>query len=194
MNEQIKEIAQRLVGLRDLLYIPACSMAGVCGITEEKYLLMESGTVDIPVSVLLRIAEEYGVPMGVLMFGDEPKLGSYFVTRKGRGETVERRKAYKYQSLAAGFKGRTGDPFLVTVHPKPEDTPVSLNSHPGQEFNMVMNGRLLLTIDEKELILEEGDCVYFNAELPHAMKALEGKEVTFLAVVIAKINEPEGGW
>ena len=59
-----------------------------------------------------------------LMFGDEPKMSTYFITRKRKGIAVERTKAYKYQSLAAGFAGRKADPFLVTVHPKSEEEPI----------------------------------------------------------------------
>ena len=103
---------------------------------------------------------------------------------RDRGVAVERTKAYKYQSLAAGFVGRKADPFLVTVHPKPEDEPMYLNSHPGQEYNMVLKGRLLLQINNKDLILEEGDSIYFNSELPHGMKALDGEKVSFLAVIL----------
>ncbi len=96
------------------------------------------------------------------MFGDEPKMSTYFVTRKGKGVAVERTKAYKYQSLAAGFAGRKADPFQVTVHPVEEETPVYLNAHPGQEYNLVLRGKLLLCINGKELILEEGDSIYFT--------------------------------
>ena len=58
------------------------------------------------------------------MFGEEPHMCSYFLTRRGKGMSVERKYAYKYQSLASGFSGRRADPFLVTVEPKPEDAPV----------------------------------------------------------------------
>ena len=98
------------------------------------------------------------------MFGDEPKMSSYFITRKGKGIAVERTKAYKYQSLAAGFVGRKADPFMVTVHPAPDGTPLQINN--------------------KDLILEEGDSIYFNSELPHGMKALDGEKVSFLAIIL----------
>ncbi|MDR2469260.1 MAG: cupin domain-containing protein [Tannerella sp.] len=184
MNEQIKQIAERMVGLRDALEISAEEMAGVCNLTTEAYLLLESGTVDISVSVLHRIAQAYGIELTALMFGDEPKMNAYFVTRKDKGVAVERTKAYKYQSLAAGFSKRRADPFLVTVHPKPENEPIYLNRHDGQEYNYVISGRLLFRINDKELILEEGDSIYFNSELPHGMKALDGKNVSFLAVIL----------
>jgi quercetin dioxygenase-like cupin family protein len=145
---------------------------------------LESGTVDISVSLLHRIAQAYGVELTTLMFGDEPKMSAYFVTRKGKGISVERTKAYKYQSLAAGFSKRKADPFMVTVHPKPTDEPVYQNSHHGQEYNYVISGRLLIQINGKEMILEEGDSIYFNSELPHGMKALDDKEVKFLAIIL----------
>ena len=184
MNEQIKQIAERLAGLRDALEITPEEMAGVCNLTPEQYMKLESGTVDISVSVLHQISQAYGVELTTLMFGDEPKMSSYFITRKGKGIAVERTKAYKYQSLAAGFAGRKADPFMVTVHPTSDDTPINLNSHPGQEYNMVLKGRLQLQINNKELILEEGDSIYFNSELPHGMKALDGEKVSFLAIIL----------
>lgn len=184
MNEQIKQIAERLAGLRDALEITPEEMARVCNLTTEQYLTLESGKVDISVSVLHQISQAYSVELTTLMFGDEPKMSSYFVTRKGKGIAVERTKAYKYQSLAAGFVGRNADPFLVTVHPKPEEEPIYLNSHPGQEYNMILSGRMLLQINGKNLILEEGDSIYFNAILPHGMKALDGEKVDFLAIIL----------
>jgi mannose-6-phosphate isomerase-like protein (cupin superfamily) len=184
MNEQIRQIAERLVGLRDALEVEVEEIAAVCNLPVEEYLLLESGTVDISVSVLHQIAQADGVELTTLMFGDEPKMNAYFVTRKGKGIAVERTKAYKYQSLAAGFVNRKADPFLVTVHPKPEEETIFLNSHYGQEYNLILEGRMLLRINGKDLILEEGDSIYFNSELPHGMKALNGEKVRFLAIIL----------
>lgn len=95
---------------------------------------------------------------------------------------MERSKAYKYQSLAAGFMNRQADPFIVTV--EPNDNPIHLNSHAGQEFNLILEGRMLLNINGKELVLEEGDSIYFDSASLHGMKALDNKTVKFLAVII----------
>ena len=57
-------------------------------------------------------------------------------------------------------------------------------THSGQEFNLVLEGRMLVNIEGKDLILNEGDSLYFNAKLPHGMKALDGKPVRFLAVIM----------
>jgi mannose-6-phosphate isomerase-like protein (cupin superfamily) len=159
-------------------------MANAGNITPEEYRRLESGNVDISVSFLHQIASAYGIELTALMFGDEPTMNAYFITRNGKGSVVERTKAYRYRSLAGGFSKRKADPFMVTVSPKPDDVPVYLNSHAGQEYNFVISGRLLLQINGKDLILEAGDSIYFNSELPHGMKALDGNDVKFLALII----------
>ena len=175
MDDKIKQIAERLRGLRDVLELTAEDIARDCDISAEEYRLAETGEYDISVSMLQKIARKYG---------EEPKMSSYFLTRAGKGTSIERTRAYKYQSLAAGFINRSADPFIVTVEPKPDNEPIHYNSHTGQEFNLVLEGRMLINIEGKELILNEGDSLYFNSKLPHGMKALDGKTVRFLAVIM----------
>ena len=184
MSEEIRQIAERLVGLRDALDLRPEDIASTCNIDLETYLGYESGEKDIPVSFLHQIAKHYGVELPALMFGYEPRMNSYFLTRKDKGVAVERTKAYKYQSLASGFMNRTADPFIVTVEPKAIDEPIHYNKHNGQEFNLVIEGRMLINIEGKEIILNQGDSIYFNSKLPHGMKALDGKTVRFLAVIM----------
>ena len=184
MNDQIKQIAERLRGLRDVLELTSEDIARDCDISAEEYRLAETGDYDISVSMLQKIARTYNIALDALMFGEEPKMSSYFLTRAGKGTSIERTKAYKYQSLAAGFMNRSADPFVVTVEPKPESEPIHYNSHAGQEFTLVLEGRMMISIDGKELILNEGDSLYFNSKLPHGMKALDGKTVRFLAIIM----------
>ena len=183
MTEDIKQIGQRLKGLRDVLDIKASEVAALCGITTEQYEKMERGESELSVANLQKIAREYQVDLDVLLFGEEPHMSNYFLTRRGQGLSVERRKAYHYESLASGFRGRKAEPFIVTVSPKPDDAPRESNAHPGQEFNMVFEGTLELTIGEKVLTLSVGDSIYFDATQPHGMRALEGKPVKFLAII-----------
>ena len=184
MDEPIKQIGDRLKGLRDVLDIPAEEIAQLCNISIEEYLKMENGDGDISISKLQTISKRYGIALDVLMFGEEPRMSSYFLTRKDQGMSVERRQAYKYQSLASGFRGRNADPFMVLVEPKPEGSVIEQNSHEGQEFDFVTEGRLELTIKNKTLILNQGDSIYFDSSLPHCMRALDDKAVRFLAVIL----------
>lgn len=184
MCDPIKSIANRLRGLREVLELSAQEVAESCHLRVEEYMALESGESDISVNDLQTIARRYGISLDVLMFGEEPKMNAYFITRAGAGVSVERRKAYKYEALASGFRDRKADPFIVTVEPAPTDAPMHLNSHEGQEMNYVLEGRLLLSLNGKELVLNVGDSLYFDSSLPHGMKALDGRPVRFLAIIM----------
>lgn len=180
----VEEVARRLRGLRDALGLSVDEIADACGIDIETYNKYESGDADIPVSTVHRIANTFGVEITALLFGEEPKMKSYFVTRKDTGVSVERRNWYKYQSLAAGFSNRAMEPFLVTVEPDSEQRPIHLSSHDGQEFNYVESGTMELHIDGKAITLNAGDTIMFDARRAHGMRAVGGTQLRFIAIII----------
>ena len=184
MDEQLKQIGERLKGLRDVLDLTAQEVADTVGISLDKYEKIEAGEVDITISNLMKIAHKYGISAEELMFAEAPHMKSYFVVRKGQGMSVERTKAYKYQSLVSGFVNHKADVFIVTVEPKPEAHTIYKKSHPGQEFNMILEGTMELYIGGKTIVLEEGDSIYFDSTKPHGMKALGDKAVRFLAFTV----------
>ena len=113
MDEQLKQIGERLRGLRDVLDIPVSEMAETIGISTDKYEKIEQGELDITISNLMKIAKKYGVSTEELIFAEAPHMKSYYVTRKGQGMSIERTKAYKYQSLVGGFVGHKADEALI---------------------------------------------------------------------------------
>lgn len=183
MQEKIIEIASRISELRDLSEISAENVAKKLDISVDTYLQYESGDTDIPASMLFEIAQVFNVDMGLLLTGEEPRMNVFTVNRNGKGADVKRRSDYDYQSLAANFTHKKAEPFLVTVNPRTEESVPSMNSHPGQEFNYVISGKLKIWIHENEVVLEEGDSIYFDSNFTHAMEAIGDKPAQFLAMV-----------
>ena len=184
MDEQLKQIGERLQGLREVLDIPVEEMAETIGIDVEKYKKIEQGEVDITISNLMKIARKYGISTEELIFAETPHMKSYFVVRKGQGVSIERTKAYKYQSLVSGFVNHKADVFIVTVEPKPGARTIYKNTHPGQEFNLVLEGTMELYIGGKTMTLSKGDSIYFDSTKPHGMLAIGDKAVKFLAFTV----------
>jgi transcriptional regulator with XRE-family HTH domain len=184
MNEQIQLIAARIKELREIAGISAESFARELNIEYELFLKYESGNVDIPVGFLYKVAHRFNMELSALLRGDQPKLHVYSVVRKGKGLNVDRRKQYKYENLAFNFIQKKAEPFIVTVDPDEENPPLEFNSHSGQEFNYMLNGSMMIVVDGHEIILNEGDSIYFNSEYQHAMKALNKQQARFLAIII----------
>lgn len=183
MQETRNNIAARVRALREDSDETVASMAELLDISPEDYAAFERGETDIPANALNRIAHHLKVDMGLFLTGDVPRLASFAVTRAGRGPTVARRADYGYENLAANFHGAQFQPFVVTIPASDDTIPIPENTHPGQEFSFMLEGRMLLKIHGHTLLLEQGDSILFDAHQPHGMKALDGRPAKFLAVI-----------
>jgi quercetin dioxygenase-like cupin family protein len=184
MTDEMIQIAKRIREIREISDISAEKMAENLKMPLSTYTEYESGSTDIPVSFIYEIAQWFNIELPVLLGGTSPKLRIYGIVRKGKGLNLERRKQYRYENLAYNFSDKKAEPFMVTIDPDNGNKTPSFNSHPGQEFNYVIEGSMLLNIDGHEITLNEGDSVYFNSGYRHNMKALNNKQVRFLAVII----------
>ncbi len=184
MIEEMVQIARRIKEIREISEISPDAMARNLDISTELYQNYESGNYDIPVGVIIKIAHWFNLELPILLGGDNPRMHVYGVVRKGKGLNLERRKQYRYENLAYNFMHKKAEPFMVTISPDLNNEPSEFNSHPGQEFNFVIEGDMMLNIDGHEIILSEGDSIYFDSGFKHKMKALNSQQVKFLAVVI----------
>ncbi len=184
MSEQVKEIAGRVKVLREIEDISAEALAKELGFDIDEYLDWEEGKKDFPLGSLVEIANRFRVDLAELVSGNSPKLKTYSMSRAGKAPEVRRRTTYTYWNLAYNFSHKKAEPFLVEAGPETESKPLSLNTHPGQEFDYVLEGTLLISVGGHEIELQAGDSIYYDSNEPHGMKALGGKPARFLAIIL----------
>jgi mannose-6-phosphate isomerase-like protein (cupin superfamily) len=177
------EIIERVKVLREIEEISGETLAKELGFDLAEYAQWETGEKDFPVGALVEIALRFKVDLAELIIGRTSKLKTFCLTRASEAPEVSRRPMYGYWNLAYNFHGKKAEPFLVEADAATGEKPLSLNTHPGQEFNYVLEGRLLISVDGHEMEMEAGDCIYYDSNTPHGMKALGGKRARFLAVV-----------
>lgn len=183
-TEQIKQIADRIKNLREVSGVSAELLAEEMNIPETQLLEYENGNSDIPVGFLHRLAQRYAIPLSSILSGEDPRLRIYSVVRKGKGLNTKRRQQYRYESLAYNFIDKRGEPFMVRIDPQADDVAPEFNSHPGQEFDYVIEGKVKIIVDNHEIILNEGDSIYYDSGYMHAMRALNGRKVKMLAIIL----------
>lgn len=181
MSEEILQIARRVKELREICDFSIEQVAKELKIDVDTYIIYEEKGADIPISVLYALANLFGVDLTELLTGRTPKLDTYCVARKGEGVKVDRYPGYSFQSLAYKFIHKKMEPLMVMVEPDYEKP--KMVTHAGQEFNYVIKGIVKVYIDEKEIILEEGDCIYFNPMHPHGQQAMNGETAKFLTII-----------
>jgi len=182
MTEQLIEIGGRLRGLRSIMGISMEKMAEDLKLDVQDYLAFERGEHDFSFSFLFNAANVLGVDIVDIISGETPKLTTCSLVRKGEGFDIRRREAYDYKHLAFTFRKKKAEPFIVTVEPNSDE--VDLHTHEGQEFNYMISGSMEFHLDDMVYELNEGDSVYFDSSIPHAMKATGKHPAEFIAVVI----------
>jgi transcriptional regulator with XRE-family HTH domain len=195
MDRVIREIGERLQGMREILDVSAAEMAAVTGVPEHEYLEVEAGQRDFNFTFLYKAAHRFGLDLTELITGESPHLSGYTLVRRGGGLSIERRAGFRYLNLAASFRGRSAEPFLVTApyQAGAESAAIGLSSHAGQEMDYILTGVLRVRIGEHEEILQAGDTLYYDSGRAHGMVAVGGGPCQFLAIVINPENIcPEG--
>ena len=183
MTDQLMEIGGRLQGLRNIMGIPAEKMAKNMKFDITEYLEYERGQRDFSFSFLFNAAKILDVDVVDIISGETPKLTTCALIRKGEGYDIKRRDAYDYKHLAYTFSKKKAEPFLVTVEPNSSKEVVQ-HSHEGQEFDYILSGKMEFHLDGIAYELNEGDSVYYDSGIQHAMKASGGQTLQFIAVVM----------
>ncbi|MBK8805746.1 MAG: helix-turn-helix domain-containing protein [Bacteroidales bacterium] len=182
MKQRIREIASRIKEVRNSKSMTIEQVAKDLKITKYEYEDYEAGEHDIPISFLFELSHYFGIDINVLLTGQEPTKNTYDVTRKGSGVSVERQAQYKYQALANDFKNKHIEPFVITVDSADEQ--VKLSKHDGHEFLFVIEGNLQIYIGEEIIKLTEGDSIYYDSKIQHAVTTDVNKRAKCLAILI----------
>lgn len=182
-NQSPDQVVARVRELRDILGISVADAAQKCGVDEATYRGYEDGSVPMPINSLYGLAELFGTDVTVLLTGEQPRMDGYTVVRCGKGAHVDRYEGYRFESLAANFKGRDLEPMIVTLEPHQDEAhEPALVTHHGQEFNLVLEGHVRVVVGRGDFVLGPGDSIYFDATLRHGQRAVGGP-AKFLTVI-----------
>ena len=186
-TNKLYEVAQRIKEMRDICGFSVEEMAEKTEVSVEQYNIYEAGKVDLPFTFVHKCALAFDIGLTDLLEGHSAVLTSYTVTRKGKGQTTASENGIEIKNLAPKFRKRLSDPYMVRYEysAELENQPIHTTTHAGQEFDLVISGKLKVRIGNHEEILEEGDSIYYNSSTPHGMIAVDGRDCVFLAMVMA---------
>jgi transcriptional regulator with XRE-family HTH domain len=177
------QIGLRIRKLRLERNLTQQQLADEAGLTKGYLSKIENSKSAPPVSTLINLSKALGVNIDAF-FSKEIPSTSYTLVKKSDRLAMARQGAsfgYSYEHLAPKFPNRQMDPFILTILPEVEHT--DKFQHKGQELFLILEGRVSFVIGEEQLVLEEGDCLYFDSGIPHSGRALDNKAVRFLIVI-----------
>ncbi len=192
-SEKLLEIGTRIKEMREIFNLSQQDMATKCEVSLEDYCAYENGKKDLPFTFIHKCALAFGIGITDLLEGRSAHLSSYTVTRKGQGQETAKENGIEIQNLAPLFRKKLAEPYWVRYEYSEslQNKPIHLTKHSGQEFDLVLKGRLKVQVGDNVEYLDEGDSIYYNSSTPHGMIAVDGEECLFVAVVLPGENVEE---
>ena len=136
---------------------------------------VEDGIVYPPIGSMIKLSRALGQRLGTFM--DDQYVADPIIVRysERKEETANSRDGakghYHYYPLGKGKSDRHMEPLFIRIE---EDEEKAMSTHEGEEFMVVVHGKIIVRYGKEEYILERGDSVYYNSVVSHFIGAIDG--------------------
>lgn len=186
--EPLPSVGPRVKALRDAMRLSLRELSDRSGVSAPMLSQVERGETSPTLAIAARIAAGLDLSLSQLLRLDEG--GEVSVVR-----AADRRHGgadgHRYEILTPPLPGQRSELSRHTLAPGaatggPGDPPMH---EPGaRETALVQTGAVVLVVDGERHDLAAGDCVTFDADLPHHFENPDKKEAALLAVVSAGLR------
>jgi transcriptional regulator with XRE-family HTH domain len=183
-------IGARVKALRESAGLSLRDLAERSGVSAPMLSQVERGETSPTLTIAARIASGLDLRLSQLLRLDEG--GSVTIVRANeRQRGGNKRRGHSFEVLTSAQPGQRAELSRHTLAPggatgAGDDPPMH---EPGsRETALVEHGAIALVCDGQRYQLSDGDCVTFDADLPHHFENPTGAEAAFLAVVSAGLR------
>jgi len=135
---------------------------------------VENGLVYPPISSMIKFSRALGQRVGTFMddqFQPDPIVVKADERKEETSSSRGAKGHYHYFPLGKGKTDRHMEPLFIRIE---EDDVKEISSHEGEEFIIVVSGKVLMKYGKERTTLTVGDSVYYNSVVPHFIGAVEG--------------------
>ena len=183
----VEKLGKRIKKYRENLEMSREDLAATTGLELGDIVALEDENLYPSIGPLQKVARALKVRLGTFM--DDVSSADPVINRASEREadlTMQKNRnkkaSYSYHSLSRGKTDRNMEPFFVEISPEANQE-AELSSHEGEEFIVVVSGRLKLTYGKDVHILEAGDSTYYNSIVPHHVGTADDKPCSIHAVI-----------
>ncbi|MGC9530201.1 MAG: helix-turn-helix domain-containing protein [Candidatus Bipolaricaulaceae bacterium] len=180
-----KGIGEKLRALRRNKGLTLEELSAGCGLSVSFLSQVERGVSSPSIVSLSSICRVLEIPVAQVL--TEHAQPASVVTKADdqlRIQIADSAVAYRY--LSGNFPGRVVE-VLINEFPAGHRHPLA--SHDGEEFGYVLEGHLILRLEDERFPLDPGDSYHFLATRPHGYETTDGAGAQVLVVTTQKFIE-----
>ena len=143
---------------------------------------LEAGKINPSLAKLKDIANALNTTVGQLI-GENDKPDTMLVTRENdRKHSDQLGEGINVYLLTSPDQYKQMEPLFITM-----DIDASSGDHKyqhfGQEFVLILKGKCEITLNDTKYILNKGDSIYFNSNIPHFFRNIGKTETDAIWVI-----------
>lgn len=177
--DKTDKLGSRVKKYREGLGLTQGQLATNTGLSARFIGDVEDGTVYPPLGAIIKLSRALGQRVGTFM-DDQYIRDPVIVRHDARAEETSSHRGaeghYRYFPLGKGKTDRHMEPLFIRIG---VDEAKELSSHEGEEFILVVSGKVLVRYGKEDHILSEGDTAYYNSVVPHFIGAIDGPAEIF---------------
>lgn len=159
-------------------------LAKLTGFTKSLVSKIENRDVSPPIGTLSKLARALDVPITEFFETDHPQPEPVFFPKDKRKLICGPRKILNYAELLIwGRKRRNLQPMLIYVDGQTHK--FALQGHPGEKFIMMLEGVMGFVVGNKTYTVSPGDCLHFDARVPHGARLEQDQKGCYVVVHLA---------
>ena len=143
-----------------------------------------------PVATLSTIARELDATVASFL-GEGSQEDNLCVVRKNERTLMTsagEEFGYAYEALADPYPNKHMEPFILSY---PSDDALQCTfQHDGEEMLFVLQGQMRFKYGNREFVLNQGDCLYFDSSVAHTGEPIGDKPLKTLVVLYS--GSPKG--
>ncbi len=161
----MKEFGEKLKALRIANRMTLKDLARKAGCTDAYLSQLERGLGNPSVMILKNVASALGI--NVVDFFLEPQVENDVVLKEEDRVNLEvKREDAKIQLLVSNVQNKRMQPFYNLIQPGGGSK--GSYSHIGEEFGIVLQGKLEINLNGKVYQVKKGETFYFSSQIPHS--------------------------
>jgi len=182
-------VGTKIKELRTNLNMSAKDLANSAQISVGMLSQLENGSTQGSVETLRKIAKVLNTTLAQLFTNEEEITNkaindeSFYVVRsKNRKKISFPDPLYNCELLVPDLQGDI-EFVLVNLEPQRVTDDIIPHTKGGEECNYVLNGEIVVTLNDKEFVLSQGDCIRFNPEIPHKIENRSNEKASYISAI-----------
>lgn len=186
MSDFIIGIGKRIKDIRKENNLTINELANRANVSNGLISRIENGRTIPSLPVLLDLIQSLEIDASYFFEGVEKDSTSKFLyIPKENQQVIEKEmeaKGFKYMHIFSKSLNSLGfEAVLLTLEPNSKREKVITDAW---EFKYVLKGKVKYIIDQEEIILSEGDALYFNGRHPHVPESISEESCIMLVLYL----------